>query len=446
MKNLWETYLGYAIGEITEPAATLPRVEKINPEAPSLRVSPKAEADPIGHTPVTLPETDRSLKELHDADGNLTQNYTLEVVIPEACPIYTGTGKLIDEVSRKPLSRRFSFKLQTPDNKNVTGAVTEYPSIKCYYLGHSNASVPHVTVGEQVLVYHYLGSDIFYWKELGRDNELRRLEKYRIFVADQQKVDKEADTALTNKKRINDDNSYYLEFDTINKHILLSTANSDGETIRYFLKMNTKTNTFSIWDTKGNRFEIDSDEHRLYMRNQEQSVVDIHGTNINMWSQDSITIESDTVTVVSRKTKNDIIGMSDDYKAYQLAQYLHNQAFLGPTGNNIPFIINGKTFYPMTGSGQRTKLVSTQENTIVPNKVDIIASWKTQNINYTLSNTGEINITGINLNSTMTGLVTKTYNVFNHIVLNGYVIKGNVTQGPLMILTTLRARHFPPYG
>lgn len=369
--SIWEILNGYAITEITENPNQYPLSEKVRPEIPFPRIA-KAEADATGKTEVACPETDLSIKELHDSNGLKTDNYVLEVVIPSLCPIYSANGVLLDSTSRNPLTRVFEHQFDTPEGKNYKGSIRESPSIKCYYLGSSNHTVPHITVGEQVLVYHNIGNDTYYWKELGRDNQLRRPEKYRFFVSDQASVVKGADTANKNADRPNDDNTWFFEFDTINKHILLSTAASDGETIRYFTKFNLKDNTFSLWDTRGNRFEIDSDAHRLYMRNQDQSVVDVHGEHINVWAKSSVSLEADTINLIGRIYYNETVGVESGYKASQVSKALHQQSYSGKG----PALGSSS---PMTGTGFKTVRINTEEDTEIKSKKDKIDAWKINN-------------------------------------------------------------------
>ena len=407
MKDMINFYVGYALSEITDLPDVAPSMEKIKPEMPSIRVPANNEQDVSGKMPVPKPETSRELKEHHDITGVPSKHYPLEVIVPEIMPFYHAKGELIDENTREPLRRNYPFQLQTPSNARLKGSVTESPSIRCYYWGGSNHSVPHITMGEQVLVIHHKGNDTYYWKELGRDNELRRVEKYRIFVNDQQLVVKTADVTNKNEGRVNDDNSYYLEFDTINKHILLSTANSDGETIRYFMKFNCKTNTFALWDTRGNRWELDSDEHRWYFRNADQSVVDMHRTHINMWSQDSINIESDHINLIGRISTSKITGMEPTYKTKQLSAMDHQQSRPAPI--NLydqlgPGDQNSKTKVVYGIPGYHSDITANQEIKFVPTKNDWINVWEI--INNNLKFTG--NIVVVTANTT-----TVTYEVYN---------------------------------
>ena len=418
MNDMIRFYVGYALSEITDDPDPAPSMEKIKPEMPSIRVPVDNENDASGKKPVPLPETSRELKEHHDIEGVPSKNYWLEVEVPEIMPYYHSKGELIDETTREPLRRKYDFKLKTPSNANLTGKVTESPSIRCYYWGGSNHSVPHITMGEQVLVIHHKGNDTYYWKELGRDNELRRVEKYRIFVNDQKLVVKTADVINKNVGRVNDDNSYYLEFDTINKHILLSTANTDGETIRYFMKFNTKTNTYALWDTRGNRLELDSDEHRWYMRNADQSVIDMHRTHINIWSQDSINIEADHVNCISRMDKSDITGMESGYKEKQMSAYTHQQSRPAPINLGDP-LGPGNNKVQVGIPGYHSEVVASQEQYRTPEKLDWIKKWEIQNDNYKFVG---------NIVTKTANNVTLTYQVYSKTIMKSAIY---VYQGPI---------------
>ena len=435
MNDMIRFYVGYALSEITDLPDPVPTIEKTKPEMPSIRVPVNNEADASGKMPVPKTETSRELQEHHDLTGAPSKNYCLEVIVPEIMPFYHGQGDLIDKITREPLRRKYSYKLQTPANTNLAGEVTESPSLKCYYWGGSNHSVPHITMGEQVLVIHHKGNDTYYWKELGRDNELRRVEKFRIFVNDQQRVEKTPDVNNKNEKRVNDDNSYYLEFDTINKHILLSTSNSDGETIRYFMKFNTKSNTFAIWDTRGNRFELDSDEHRWYFRNADQSVVDMHRTHINIWAQDSINLEADHVNCISRLSKSDITGMDPSYKAKQLSAMDHQQSRPAPInlGDQIgPGDQNSKSKVMYGVPGYHSEITSTQETKYVPSKTDWINIWNITNNNLTFTG----NIVVVTATST-----TVTYEVYNSTINKTATY---MYHGPITVANTPQQGGGPP--
>lgn len=411
MKSRWEVYIGIAISEITEKPNPIAQVEKSIPEIPYPRIA-KTEWVDAGTEKVLNSETDVQIKELYDETklqpnqfhyNACLNNYPLEVVIPELTPMYSSDGKIINEKTREPLMRKYEYHYKYPyakEGEEFKGYIDEYPSVRCYYLGRRNATVPHITMGEQVLVYYHRGNQIFYWKELGRDNYLPRLEKYRLFVNDQQSVKKSADVNLKNENRPNDDNTYYLEFDTINKHIILSTSASDGERTRYWLKMNPKDMTFSIWDTDGNRIQIDSKQHRIYLRNREQSTVDIHNQDINIWSQNSVTIESDTINLTGRINYNETVGVDPRYKATQVSDKLHQQSYAGKG----PMLGN---YAPLTGAGNKTKFVATQEEFTTPLKKDQITDWQITNMNYTF--TGQIMKVVANiLSETITQVERKT--------------------------------------
>ena len=451
MDSRWEVFVGIAISEITEQPNPTVQVEKSIPEVPYPRVA-TTEWDDAGETPVMNPETDVQVKELYDETEleknqfhyeKCLGNYPLEVVIPELTPMYNSEGQLIDESTRLPLMRQYKYKYNYPyavDGKPFEGAIAEYPSVRCYYLGRRNASVPHITMGEQVLVYYHKGNQIFYWKELGRDNCLPRTEKLRIFVNDQESVKKAPDTVFKNDNRPNDDNSYYLEFDTINQHFIISTSASNGEKVRYWLKMNPKDMTFSIWDTDGNRIQIDSKQHRLYLRNREQTTVDLHNQDINIWSQNSITIESDTINLTGRINYNETVGVDPRYKATQVGDKLHQQSYAG-TG---PMLGN---YGPLTGVGNKTKFVATQEEFTTPKKLDDITLWEINNQTYKF--TGQLmtviatmlteTITDVTRNSTTTKYNSQQTQVLFAV---SYLVSGTQKDSVASILPLLLVNNF----
>ena len=70
----------------------------------------------------------------------------------------------------------------------------------------NRAYPPDVVKGEQVAIFKYANSDTLYWFSLGRDDNLRKLEKFRLQVSN---------TPTSTGKELTDDNTYFLEISTI---------------------------------------------------------------------------------------------------------------------------------------------------------------------------------------------------------------------------------------
>lgn len=148
------------------------------------------------------------------------------------------------------------------------GKVTTTNVIEAVYGGHHTNRIypPDVKKKEQVRVYSFGDSDTYYWDSFGRDDRLRRTERYTIAIADTSDA---VDTLTT-------DNTYQFEMDTFhNKHILFRTAKSNGESYQYLIKLDAVENTVTVCDDVGNEFRIESETSRILMRNKDGCFLDL---------------------------------------------------------------------------------------------------------------------------------------------------------------------------
>lgn len=171
------------------------------------------------------------------------------VFCPELLPYKTGDITTDCGIQRVSVVNEATGATET---FNVGTTATLYAE---YFGFTSSMSVPTMTRGMQVLVLNYGNSDKYYWIPLERDDYLKTFEHVRLSCRDiAQTVSPETAKLDANDiegkhKQITDDNSYYFEIDTkYNKRVLLSTANSDGEAWRYFIKMDAKEHSIELWD------------------------------------------------------------------------------------------------------------------------------------------------------------------------------------------------------
>lgn len=138
---------------------------------------------------------------------------------------------------------------KTTESTTINGTTTIYAE---YFGLDFSRDVPTMYRGMQVVVLNYANNDKYYWLPLERDDYLRTFEHYRISCLNLSKTNKAplvGDDTEAKDATITDDNSYYLEIDTkYNKQIKISTANSDGEAFRYFIKINALEHVLEIWD------------------------------------------------------------------------------------------------------------------------------------------------------------------------------------------------------
>lgn len=165
------------------------------------------------------------------------------------------------------------------------------------YLGlaETNRSVPDIHKGERVILYNWGDTDEWFWLPMYQDDNLRKREHWRLSCADKP-------TKLQGKQRIplDDDNTYYIEIETKydgKKHVIISTADSDGEAYRYFIKIDAVENTLRIWDevaktnTIWNEIVIESKTPRIRMTNASKSMVDLVGPDIYIFAPNNMFID-----------------------------------------------------------------------------------------------------------------------------------------------------------
>ena len=262
------------------------------------------------------------------AESTTTLNQrTFRVYIPELLPTTSGdvtTNMAIHNVKIK----------NTISNETEEMAVDLTATVVAEYMGLMiSRSVPTMYKGQQVLVYNYANSDVFFWMPLERDDDLRPFEQIRFSAIDEALTNKSDTDKHDVEKRhsyITDDNTYFIEIDTkYHKRILLSTAATDGEAFRYFIKMDAASKSIEIWDTSSdnktkpcNIISMESDIgkglSRIKMENSsgtsliltgEDMTVNVPG-NFNMFVGGSAqcTILGNATTVVNCVLNNTVMG------------------------------------------------------------------------------------------------------------------------------------------
>lgn len=171
----------------------------------------------------------------------------IEVFLPEQSNMRD--GELI------PGTADLSYDLSDINAMTVSGKITTSNTITALWLPMSSwvAMPPSIRRGERVLVYRMADTDVFYWKELGLDDGLRRRDTIIIALSN---------TQDESTKYLTFENSYWLEFSTLTKKIALVTNKSDGEPFAYQVYIDTKEGRVVKQDDIGNFTEMVSAENR----------------------------------------------------------------------------------------------------------------------------------------------------------------------------------------
>ncbi len=131
---------------------------------------------------------------------------------------------------------------------------------------------PDVVDGETVRIYRYSNSEVFYWKTMFREPNLRRLE-HVVHAYSNLKEGRES---------FDLDSSYGSVFSTKDKVIRFWTSNSDGETFKYELVMDARSGAVRLQDNVGNSVGINSGDSEVFIKNADGSDVTVQGSTISL--------------------------------------------------------------------------------------------------------------------------------------------------------------------
>ena len=202
----------------------------------------------------------RVVEDLKDKD------VTIPVIVPDLTPNVEGAFGA--SVERDTV---------TTDNPQ-TGATTQANvnianHIVATWFGCSNRRwPPYVRKGEQVWIYQIGDTDHYYWLEIGRDPEIRQLERYRLEIGS---------TPEPNREKT-EDNTYYFELDSVAKRVRIHTSTADNEPFSYEFTIDTANGAVTLLDSKGNRVFIDSRENQIQLNNVNGTVVNLNKDDMTL--------------------------------------------------------------------------------------------------------------------------------------------------------------------
>lgn len=183
--------------------------------------------------------------------------------------------------------------------------------------------------GERVMIWRVGDTDKYYWTELGLDNFTRRKDIYTIFIPNSPKEGEDSRAP---------DTAYFIEVNTVDKHISIQTNKNDGEEFSYLFQINTGGSTVTMCDSAGNYFQMNSVKQSLILHNQAESEIGIEQKRAWIKAADQIDIETNKLNIKSQTTNinstNEFSLKTNSYKATG-ASYTHNGINIGSTHYHI---------------------------------------------------------------------------------------------------------------
>ena len=137
--------------------------------------------------------------------------------------------------------------------------------------------------GERVMLWRVGDTDKYYWTEMGLDDKTRRKDILTIIVPNSPKEGENSRTHET---------AYFVEVNTVDKHITIQTNKNDGEEFAYILQINSGDSNLTLCDDVGNYFQLDSKAQSLTMKNQMNSEVTIVKDKILLKSTKEVKIDT----------------------------------------------------------------------------------------------------------------------------------------------------------
>src|SRR5690606_22162241 len=140
-------------------------------------------------------------------------------------------------------------------------------------------TAPDVRRGERVILYTYGDTNQFYWRPLGLDDHLRKLETIVWAISA---------TRDETKTTLDLETCYIVEFSSHAKAISISTCKADGEPFAYDIQLNTKDGRFTIQDDaagadkEGNLWLFDSANTHFRMQNIDGTLLELKKIDVNV--------------------------------------------------------------------------------------------------------------------------------------------------------------------
>lgn len=284
------------------------------------------------------------------AEDKVHNSRILKVYTKELSPF------TIEELSDKTTSESFTVENEESDSTDTSSIMTtNVLTAEWFGLDTNRVFPPDIRKGEQVFVFRYRDTDLFYWISSGRNDDLRRLECHRIAVSNDD----------AHQKTLDDDNTYFIELDTLfRKRLRLVTSKSDGEEFRYEITIDAKHSTVTIRDDDGNEITMESRIPRIYMRNKSGCIVDLHDKDVIIGATRDMYLTAgrqiiETSPCITREATSTIVDKSPNAGEHHDHKHLNCSTFgiSGATNINNTLHTNATFTSIVPGSGSGTPTV-----------------------------------------------------------------------------------------
>lgn len=150
--------------------------------------------------------------------------------------------------------------------------------------GSNRFTAPDIRRGERVILYRMENVDKFYWRTLGLDDHLRKLETVIFAISGNPREGNEV---------LDPENCYFLEMSTHTGQITLQTSKANSEPFAYTFQFNTAEGNVTLADDIGNEFFLNSVENYIKLANSIGSQVELDKKNIRITAPDNVDVKAE---------------------------------------------------------------------------------------------------------------------------------------------------------
>lgn len=211
------------------------------------------------------------------AENKALKSKTLKVTPHEQLPFLDG------ELRENPTP--LAYASTDADGLQSQGQVFSDNVVEALWLPENSNRVtaPDIRRGERILLYRYGDAEQIYWRPMGLDEHLRKLETVVLAIS--------ANPTEGNEV-LDPSQCYFIEISSHLQHIVLQTCKAGGELVAYTLKLDMAAGQFVMMDDMGNHMFMDSQEAHLRLMNYYQSLVEMNKRKVRIKGDEEVLIES----------------------------------------------------------------------------------------------------------------------------------------------------------
>lgn len=180
---------------------------------------------------------------------------------------------------------QMKHKAKDIDGNESQGMILTDQVVKATWLpsGSNRLSAPDVRRGVHVELWATADADKYYWKTMGLDDHLHKLETIIIGISN---------TTDESVKDLTPENMYWIEFSTHTKRLAFCTSKSNGEAYQHELWIDTDASELMYTDDIGNLVNVKSKVNLIHLQNAKGAYIKIDQKDIKMFAPQDINAEA----------------------------------------------------------------------------------------------------------------------------------------------------------